>query len=149
MTINALFFNDDTMHKIYQDRGKFDLLFQIPQILYSTLISKLIDSLIKYLALSQDNIIKLKQEKRKNYIKKKYSKILKAFRIKIICFFVFSFIILSSFWYYITCFCGIYVNTQIHLIKDSLISLITSLIYFGINLIPGLFRIPAIRMKKP
>ena len=63
LTINALFFNDDTMHKIYKDRGKFDLLFQIPQILYSTLISKLIDALIKYLALSQDIIVELKQEK--------------------------------------------------------------------------------------
>ena len=56
-TINALFFNDDTMHEIYQDRGKFNLLFQIPQILYSTLISKLIDALIRNLALSQDNIV--------------------------------------------------------------------------------------------
>ena len=27
LTINALFFNDDTMHKLYKDRGKFDLLF--------------------------------------------------------------------------------------------------------------------------
>ena len=44
----------------------------------------------------------------------------------------------------------IYVNTQTHLIKDCIISLITSLIYpFGISLIPALFRIPAIRMKKP
>jgi len=38
LTINALFFNDDTMHKIYQDKGKFDLLYQIPQVLYSALI---------------------------------------------------------------------------------------------------------------
>ena len=150
LTINALFFNDDTMHKIYKDRGKFDLLFQIPQILYSTLISKLIDSLIKNFALSQDIIVQLKKEKGKNYIKKKYPKLLKVFRIKIICFFVFVFIILSSFWYYIICFCGIYVNTQIHLIKDCIISLITSLIYsLAISLIPGLFRIPAVRLKKP
>ena len=150
LTINALFFNDDSMHKIYKDKGKYDILFQIPQILYSTLISKLIDTLIKTLALSQDNIIELKREKRKDYMKEKYSNILKYFKIKIICFFVCSFIILSSFWYYITCFCGIYANTQIHLIKDSVISLITALIYpFPMSLIPGLFRIPAIKMKKP
>ena len=150
LTINALFFNDYTMHKIYQDRGKFDLLFQIPQILYSTLISRFIDTLIKTLALSQDVIIELKQEKRKNFIKKKYSKVLKAFQNKAIGFFVCAFIILSCFWYYVTCFCGIYVNTQIHLIKDCFMSLLISLIYpFGISLIPGLFRIPAIRMKKP
>jgi hypothetical protein len=38
-TVNALFFNDSTMHKIYEDGGKFDFIYQIPQILYSTLIS--------------------------------------------------------------------------------------------------------------
>ena len=149
LTINALFFNDDTMHKIYQDRGKYDLLFQIPQILYSTLISKFIDTLIKNLALSQDDMLELKQEKRKTFIKKKYIKILKILRIKIVLFFIFSFIILSSFWYYLTCFCGIYVNTQMHVINDSVSSLLTSFIFpFAINLIPGLYRIPGLRIKK-
>ena len=45
--INALFFTDDTMHKIYEDKGKFNFLYQIPQILYSTLISRVIHSFIK------------------------------------------------------------------------------------------------------
>ena len=136
------------MHKIYQDKGKFDLLFQISQILYSTLISKLIDTLIKTLALSQDKIVELKQEKEKNTIKEKYTKTLYILRIKFILFFVFNFIILSLFWYYIICFWRVYVNTQIHLIKDSLISLIISLIYpFMVYLIPGIFRISSLRME--
>ena len=29
-TINALFFTDDTMHKIYEDKGKFNLLLYKP-----------------------------------------------------------------------------------------------------------------------
>ena len=62
-TINALFFTDETIHKIYEDKGKFNFLYQIPQILYSTLIGKIIDILIKNLALSQDIIIDLKGEK--------------------------------------------------------------------------------------
>jgi len=149
LTINALFFNDDTMHKIYQDKGEYNFLYQIPQILYSTLISRFIDTLIKNLALYQDNIIELKQERRKNIFKEKYVRTLNIIKIKIILFFVLTFIILSCFWYYIICFCGIYVNTQIHLIKDTIISLITSLIIpFFINLIPGIFRILALRMKK-
>ena len=42
-------------------------------------------------------------------------------------------------------FCAIYVNTQLHLIKDTLISFGLSLFYpFGINLIPGIFRIPSL-----
>ena len=148
LTINALFFNDDTMHKIYQDKGEYDLLYQIPQILYSALISKLIDALIKNLALSQDNIVELKQEKEKNNLEEKYDRILKIIRMKIISFFVISFIILLFFWYYIACFCCIYVNTQIHLIKDTFISLIASLIYpFAINLIPGIFRITSLKME--
>ena len=149
LTINALFFNDDTMHKIYQDKGKFDLLYQIPQILYSALISRFIDTLIKNLALSQDNIIELKQENGQSNFDVKYIRILNIIRYKIILFFVVVFVILSFFLYYITCFCGVYVNTQIHLIKDTIISLITSLIYpFGIYLIPGIFRILALRMEK-
>ena len=137
------------MHKIYKDKGKYDLLFQIPQILYSTLISRFIDTLIKNLALSQDNFVELKQEKNEIIIKKKYYKILKTLRVKFIIFYINSFIILLLFWYYIACFCGIYVNTQIHLIKDSIISLIISLIYpFIINLVPGIFRIVSLKMKK-
>ena len=53
------------------------------------------------------------------------------------------------FMYYITCFCGIYENTQIHLIKDTLISFGLSLIYpFFIYLLPGIFRISAISDPK-
>ena len=46
-------------------------------------------------------------------------------------------------------FCAIYSNTQIHLIKDSLLSFATSLIEpLGMYLIPGIFRIPALIENK-
>ena len=46
-------------------------------------------------------------------------------------------------------FCAIYSNTQIHLIKDSLLSFATSLIEpLGMYLIPGIFRIPALTENK-
>ena len=146
-TINALFFNDDTMNKIYEDKGKFNFLYQIPQILYSSLISRFIDSLIKNLALSQDNIVTLKKEKK--YLDDNYvQKLFKIIKIKFISFFIISFLILIFFWYYITCFCGIYINTQMHLIKDSLISLIISLLLpFIINLIPGIFRFASLKAE--
>ena len=134
------------MHKIYEDKGKFNIVYQIPKILYSTFISKFIDIFIRKLALTQDNIIDLKQEKEK--IDEKYIKTKRAFKIKFICFFIISFVLLIFFWYYITCFCGVYINTKLHLIKDTIISFVLSLIYpFGIYLIPGLFRIPALKAK--
>ena len=71
-TINALFFNDETIHKIYIDQGSFNFIYQIPQVIYSSLISNIIDSLIKFLALSEDNIIKLKHIKVSLKRKKKF-----------------------------------------------------------------------------
>ena len=148
LTVNALFFSDDTMHKIYEDKGKFNFLYQIPQILYSTLISKFIDGFIRKLALSQDNIVDLKQEKEN--LDKKYIQIKRILKIKFIFFFLISFVVLLFFWYYIVCFCGIYANTQIHLIKDSAISLLTGLfIPLAMYLIPTIFRISALKAKKP
>ena len=33
ITINALFFTDDTIHKIYMDSGLFNLNYQLPRII--------------------------------------------------------------------------------------------------------------------
>ena len=70
---NVLFFNSNTIDKIYDDGGKYNFSYQIPQIIYSTLISKFIDSLIKYLALSQDNIVELKKEKKRKDFDNNYN----------------------------------------------------------------------------
>ena len=59
-TINALFFNDITMHKIYEDKGKFNFIYQIPQILYSSIISSKINMIITSLSLSEKNILSIK-----------------------------------------------------------------------------------------
>ena len=58
-------------------------------------------------------------------------------------------LLLLIFWYYISCFCCIYENTQIHLFKDSLMSFGISLIYpICISTLPGIFRIPALSSNK-
>ena len=147
-TTNALFFDDSTMHKIYKDDGKFNFLYQIPQIFYSSLISNLVNSLILYLSLSEKEIIDLKSERNNKNIDNKVNKTYKILKIKFILFFIISFTILFIFACYIICFCGVYSNTQIHLIKDTVYSFVLSLIYpFGTYLIPCLFRIIALQAK--
>ena len=149
-TINALFFTDDTMHKIYEDKGKFNLLYQIPQIIYSTLISKIFDTIIKNLALSKDNITEVKKHKVKIDLNNIHIKLLRTLKIKFILFFISTLIFLIFFGYYIIGFCGTYINTQTHFIKDSMISLILSLLIpFVLYLFPGIFRITALRVVKP
>ena len=144
-TINTLFFNDDTMHKIYKDKGKYNIIYQISQSLYSSIISMIFNYILRMLALSQDEIIDFKNIQSYNYVNKRMFRLIKIIKIKLILYFIFSSIFLLFFFYYISMFCAIYSNTQIHLIKDTLISFLFSLsIPIIINLLPGLFRIPSL-----
>ena len=147
-TINGFFFTDETMHNIYVNNGNFDIIFQLPQILYSTIITSFINVILKSLSLSENSILKIKNENEKEYINKS-KEIERCLKIKFILFFIFSFLFMSFFWYFISCFCAVYKNTQSILIKDTLLSFGLSMIYpFGINLIPGIFRIPDLRNEK-
>ena len=126
--VNALFFNDETMHKIYEDKGAFDFIYNIPQILLSSLISGFINGLMETLALTDSIFIGFKEIINiKNIIIKK-RKALKTIKIKILLFFIITLLLLIFFWYYLACFCAVYKNTQLHLIKDAVISFGTSII---------------------
>ena len=146
--INALFFDDDTMHKIYEDKGNYNILAQLPQIIYSTIISSFFDGLLNFLALSEDDIINIKQEKEMENIGTKKDDVLRGLHIKFIIFFILSFLLLLLFWYYTTCFCAVYKNTQYHLLKDTLISFATSMgTPFIICFLPSIFRTVALKRK--
>ena len=146
-TINSLFFNDSTMHKIFIDKGSFNFIYQIPQIIYSSIISIIINSIVTYLSLSEKSIIQFKKDP--FITEKKVINLINCLKVKFFLFFVIEFTLLLLFWYYLSCFCAVYKNTQIHLIKDTLISFGLSLVYpLLLYLIPGVFRIPALRAKK-
>ena len=140
------------MHKIYLDYGKYNFIAQIHQILYSTIVSESLDVLLRYLALTEKDIYRIKKYKeRKNNIlsKNKIFKILRFIKIKIFLYFVVTFFFICFFWYYISAFCAVYKNTQIFLIKDSMISLLISQLYpFGLYIIPTTLRIISLRDKK-
>ena len=147
--VNALFFNDETMHKIYEDEGIFNFIYLIPPILYSTIISSIINIIIKTLSLSESNIVKIKKEENLKKATKLVPKVKKCLHIKFILFFIISFMFLGLFWYYISCFGAVYKNTQIHLLSDTLISFALSLIYpFIIYLFIALLRYLTLNKKE-
>ena len=148
-SINALFYKDSTMHQIFTDKGKYNLIYQIPQILYSTLISFLMTYILKKLSLSQNELIIIKKELDQTKSRQLADQTKKCLQIKLISFFLIGLSILLFFWYYLSAFAAVYTNTQIHLIKDTLLSFGISMSYpFIINLIPGLFRIYALKSEK-
>ena len=147
--INALFYNDDTMHNIYESKGRFDLEVQLPIIIYSSLISMLLNTPLSLLALSNDLIISFKQNKSTINLVKREEELINKLTIKFILYFIISFLLLLFLWYYISMFDVIYKNTQMHLLKDTLISIGLSLVFpFVTYLLPGIFRILSLSNKK-
>ena len=136
------------MHKIYEDEGIFNFVYSLPKIIYSTLISSVISIIINKLALTEDAILNINKEKNAKEIKEKAEKTKKYFVIKFILFFIIGFILLGIYWFYIGCFCAVYINTQYYLIKDTLISFGFSLIIPFIKyLLPCMIRKTS--LKKP
>ena len=139
---NAFFFTEDNMHQIYEDKGKFNFEYQISNILYSAVISNFVlRIMLQTLVLTDKDILEVKlQETKPLAINMKYQK-LKCIKIKYTIFFILNFILLGLFWYYLTCFNAIFKNTQIYLIKNTVISFGFSLFYpFIINIFPTSFR---------
>ena len=60
MAMNVFFFSDDSMHKIFLNYGKYDVLQQIPQIIYSTIVSQLIEVFLCFLSLTDKHIYQIK-----------------------------------------------------------------------------------------
>ena len=149
ITVNGFFFSDETMHAIYKTNGIYNLISQIPKIFYSTMVTAAVNMILKYLSLSESNMLQIKKEESLVKARKMSERIWFLLKIKTSLFFIISILLMLFFWYYISCFCAVYKNTQNILIKDTLYSFCLSMIYpFGLNLIPGIFRIYALRSPK-
>ena len=148
-TINALFFTDKLMHQIYQDEGKYNISYQFPYIIYSSIISTIILRIILVtLVLTEKSVLEVKKQINKILAYKKKKEVLKYVIIKFSIFFILNLILLIIFWYYLTCFNAVYENTQIDLIINAIISFGISCVYpFVINIIPSIFRMDSLDNK--
>ena len=146
MALNVFFFTDDSMHKIYLNYGKYDFIQSIPQTIYTTAISQLIEVFLSYLSMTDKHIYQIKHLKDVKMEKILIFKNLKCIKLKLISFFVFTFVFFTFYWYLISCFCAVYENTQVIFIKDSISTFFSGLAYpFVLYLIPSALRILALR----
>ena len=137
------------MHNVYENEGLFDISYQLPIIIYSSLISMFLGALIQMLGLTSDAIADFKQNEQVSNINEREKKFIKLLKIKFIFYFISSYALLLFFWYYISMFGAVYRHTQFLLLTDTLIGFAFSMITpFAIYLIPGLFRIPALATPK-
>ena len=147
MALNVFFFADETMHKMFLDYGKFDFIQQIPQIIYSTIVSQAIQLLINFLSLTDKYFYEIKRiDINKGNIEKK---VIRCIKLKIAYFFLFTFFMFVFYWYTISCFCCVYKNTQIAFIKDSISSFCLGLLYpFILYLFPTILRTISLKFHK-
>ena len=127
MALNVFFFFDSSMQKIYLDYGKYKFIKQLPQILLSTLVSLIIEILIGILSYTDINAYQIRQLEKATFDKiiPIYTKI----KIKLLLFFIITFLLFSFYWYFISAFCAVYKNTQIIYIKDFISSFSIGLLY--------------------
>ena len=146
MTMNVFFFADETMHKLFLDYGKYNFIQQIPQIIYSTIVSQIIEIFICFLSLTDNYYYQIKECK--PLTKDILMKNMKCIKIKITIFYIFSFLMFCFYWYFITCFCAVYQNTQISFIQDSISSFALGIFLpFIVYIFPSLFRIISLKSK--
>jgi hypothetical protein len=140
-TINALFFNDEEIYKINQEENSYNISTEIARIVYSSIISITIGFFVEFFTSTQRNIIKLRNIKPNNLDKEITIQLVRKMKIKFVIYSWINIIFNLLFLYYISAFCAVYSIIQIHMIKDSLMSILLSNSYIVlISLIPTIIR---------
>ena len=146
--INFIFFNDEIIHKLYEEGGKYDIIYFLPKIIISFAISHIITIFIKFIFLSERNIANIKQQLTSSLA---YNISLVEKRnliIKYTIYFISGIIFLVFFWMLLSSFGAVYQNTQIYIFENALLSFTLSFFYtFLFNILPSIFRILSLSSK--
>ena len=140
--INALFFNESTIHQIYEDKGAYNFEYFLPKTILSFLIAHIFITGLKFIFLSERNILAIKHQDTRNKASDQVDNVKRCLIFKYIIFYIAGILFLILFWYYLSSFGAVYQNSQTFLIINAFLSSFFSLIYpFFINLIPAIIRI--------
>ena len=136
ITITTFFFTENILNNIYDNENEFGFSFMIKPMGFTILICYGVNFLVKFLLKTHSKLVDIKEERLDR--KEGFKKII----CKLIFYFLITLSIMTFGWFYVTCFCGIYRNTQMLLLKCALYSLGITFAYpFLICLIPTSLRI--------
>ena len=151
ITFNSFFFTNKNIQANYTN-GINDISSILEYVLHtfiSSICSSVILILLKFLCLTHGSIMSLRKIKDLEKAKKKAEWTIRCIKLRILTYYLLSFIFLLVFGYYVACFCTIFENTQVELIKAMFTSWAMSLIYpLIICFVTTIFRILALRCKK-
>ena len=152
MTMNGLFFSHESMHHLYVNNGEYSFVQQSPQILYSLIVSHILEVFLCYLSMTDTSVYQIKGLSKEEKSGEKILDIIECMKKKLVGFFVFTFFLFLFYWYFISAFCAVYHNTQKIFLRDSLTSFITSMIdpflIYGVTMILRLSSLSCCCRKK-
>ena len=128
MTMNGLFFVHESMHKKYTNGEDFTLIQKLPQLLFTLIVSHIIEVLLCFLSMTDTHVYEIKALPNDKSSGEKIMNILDLIKRKLVAFFIVTFLFFLFYWYFISAFCAVYQNTQKIFLRDSLISFLTALI---------------------
>ena len=150
MAFNVFFFSDESMHNLYVSGGEYNFIDQFAQMVYSTIISQILQIYVNYLTMTDIHYYQLKELKKEGKLSREIIlSTIKCIKIKIIVYFTSTFVFFLFFWYTASAFCAVYPNTQGIFIGDSYMSFLMGLLYpFALYLIPTALRYISLKSKK-
>ena len=135
ITMNGMFFVHETIYK--KQTGGLSFAQKIPQIIFSLVVSHVIEVLLCFLSMTDITYYEIKALPQKEKNHDKIFDLLDYMKRKLVGFFVFTFLLFLFHWYFISAFCAVYQNTQVIYLRDSAISILISFIdpfiIYGIN----------------
>ena len=149
MAFNVFFFSDESMHNLFESGGEYNFLDQFVQMIYSTIVSQVLQVFLNFLTMTDIHYYQIKEMKNADINKSNVLSIVNCIKYKIIAFYVFTFLVFLFYWYLIASFCSVYENTQIIFITDSICSFLLGLVYpFAIYFIPTGLRFWSLKAKE-
>ena len=101
----------------------------IANTVYSSILANALLIILKFICLTHNSVRTLRKMRDVQQAKEKSICILRCIKIRILIYYLLSFAFLVIFGFYVLCFCAVFENTQIELIKATFTSWLMSLIY--------------------
>ena len=149
LVLNVFFFSDESMHNLYKSGGTYNFFEQFFQMFISTSASQLLQIFLNYFTMTDIYYYRIKNLDKNSVYKVKVLSIINCIKFKLIIFYIFALILFLFYWYAVSTFCAVYVNTQKIFITNSILSFILGLLYpFIIYFIPAEPRLLSFTAKR-
>ena len=147
LTINLLFIDESSLHEFYISKGQLNIIKHLSKILYASLASLFIKSILLSTIFTEKNFLKIKKRILVGKLGK--GKETLAISVKSLSFFPISIMVLLLSCFYVICFGVVYKNSHINILIISVISfliqLIVSIVFY---IVPSIIRLHSLKSKR-